>query len=180
MEAFFSPDGIELFVAAYDEGMDVRIWVAERRGDGWAPATLLESPVNQGPVFYPTPAPDGTLYYSDIEKRETRRAPRVDGAYPRTEALDLAGLHAFVAPDGSYLLFDAGGDIRVAFAAEEGWSTPRALGPEVNTEHAETCPSVSPDGRYLFFSRYLPPDEVSDIYWIDSRVVQRAREPATP
>jgi hypothetical protein len=49
----------------------------------------------------------------------------------------------------------------------------------VNSGFDETCPSLSADGRYLFFSRYDEPDEVSDIYWIDSAVIDAVREEAT-
>jgi hypothetical protein len=45
------------------------------------------------------------------------------------------------------------------------------LGLEVNTEYAETCPSLSSDGQYLFFSRYDEGGAVSNIYWISSSVI---------
>jgi len=69
------------------------------------------------------------------------------------------------------------GDIYVAFATRAGeWSTPVNLGDRVNSEHSESCPSLSADGKYLFFSRYDEPDDVSDIYWIDSAVIERVEE----
>jgi hypothetical protein len=40
--------------------------------------------------------------------------------------------------------------------------------------HSETCPSLSPDGRYLFFSRYNEPGGLSNIYWISSAVIAHA------
>ena len=66
-------------------------------------------------------------------------------------------------------------DIYVAFrTAEGGWTEPANFGPEVNTEHAETCPSLSSDGKYLFFSRYDEDGGVSNI-WISSSVIDDAR-----
>ena len=176
MEAFFTPDGGRLFLAAYDEGMDVRIWFSDREGEGWSLARQLESPVNEAAVFYPTFSPSSTLYFTNIEERRIYRSQPENDRYPRIEAVNIGGFHAFVAPDGSYLLSDAGGDIQVSFLDDEGaWSEPRPLGKEVNTPASETCPSVSPDGKYLFFSRYPEPEEISDIYWVDSRVIAKAR-----
>ena len=34
------------------------------------------------------------------------------------------------------------------------WSKPINLGKDVNSNFAETCPSITPDGKYLFFGRY--------------------------
>ena len=49
-------------------------------------------------------------------------------------------------------------------------------GKPVNTESAETCPSLSPDGRFIFFSRYNEENEVSNVYWVGSTLIQAARE----
>jgi Tol biopolymer transport system component len=175
MEAFFTPDGDSLFLAAYDEGMDVRIWFSDREGEAWGPARQLESPVNGAAVFYPTFSPRKTLYFTNIEERQIYRSRLENDSYPRIEAVNVGGFHAFVAPDGSYLLSDANGDIQVSFRDDSGaWSEPRPLGKEVNTPVSETCPSVSPDGKYLFFSRYPEPDEISDIFWVDARVITNA------
>lgn len=176
MEAFFTPDGNSLFLAAYDEGMDVRIWFSDRQGEEWSLAQQLESPVNGTAVFYPTFSPDSTLYFTNIEERQIYRSPSDNERYTRIEAVNVGGFHAFVAPDGSYLLSDGDGDIQVSFLDDEGaWSEPRPLGKEVNTPVSETCPSVSPDGKYLFFSRYPEPKEISDIYWVDIRVIAKAK-----
>lgn len=42
------------------------------------------------------------------------------------------------------------------------------------SEHSETCPSLSPDGAFLFFSRYDEPDGIANIYWISSGVITSA------
>ena len=48
------------------------------------------------------------------------------------------------------------------------------LGPEVNTDQTEMCPSVSPDGKYLFFHR--GGEDKGDIYWIDFRPIKERIE----
>jgi len=180
MEAFFAPNGEWIFFAPYDEGMDVRIWSLEVGPDGWRNPRQLAPPVANDPAFYPTVSNSGTLYYTNLAERRVFRAT-LDGH--SVSSVEDAGLefggHAFIAPDESFVLVDArdqdslgGSDIYVAFRRPDGsWTRPRHLGAEVNSEFDETCPSLSADGKYLFFSRYDEPDEVSDIYWTSSAVI---------
>jgi hypothetical protein len=39
------------------------------------------------------------------------------------------------------------------------------MGDKINVSR-EMCPSLSPDGRFLFFSRD------GDIYWVDAEIIQ--------
>jgi Tol biopolymer transport system component len=184
MEAFFSPDAKRIFFAPYDEGMDVRIWSIEVGRDGWHSPRELGPPVSDDPAFFPTSTSEGVLYYTNLAKRKIYKAQlrngRVTGA---TDAGIAFGGHCFVAPDESLVLVDAqhsdsrgNRDIYVAFRNADGtWATPRNLGGEINTEHSETCPALSPDGKYLFFSRYNEEGELSNIYWISSSVIEDAR-----
>ncbi len=92
----------------------------------------------------------------------------------------------FISADRDYLIFESnrGGrkpDLYVTFAMNKengkAWSDPIALGPEINTEHLEDGPWVSPDGKILFFRRFIESQgdegksEVSHIYWVDMSVV---------
>ncbi|MBE0665435.1 MAG: PD40 domain-containing protein [Candidatus Aminicenantes bacterium] len=45
------------------------------------------------------------------------------------------------------------------------------MGAAVNSEFSETCPALSHDGKYIFFSRYNEANEVSDIYWVDAKIL---------
>jgi Tol biopolymer transport system component len=184
MEAFFSPDGRHVYFAPYDEGMDVRIWQVSVDGDGWSDPAPLPGPISADPAFYPTMASDGTLFYTNIKERRpyfSRRA--ADGTWS-AQAVDVAfGGHAFIAPDQSFLLLDARaddslgeGDIYVAFpSGDGGWQRPVNLGPGVNSEFSESCPSLSADGQYLFFSRYNEEGEKSQIYWVSAEVIGQAK-----
>jgi Tol biopolymer transport system component len=125
-------------------------------------------------------AADGSLTYTNLEERAIFRAT-LDG--DRVVSAEPAGLpsggHAFPAPNGSYTVFDSASpdsegqrDIFVTFRDDNGtWRPAVPLGPEVNTGHSETCPSLSPDGRFLFFSRYNEPGGLSNIYWVSSDVI---------
>ncbi len=184
MEAFFALDGERVFFAPYDEGMDVRIWEVGIDGDRWVDPEPLTGPIADAPAFFPTSTENGALYYTNIAERKFHRAtPAADDTW-QTEALAIEpGGHVFVAPDESFALIDGRGedslgkgDIYVVFATEDGgWSKRINLGAGVSSEFSESCPSLSADGRYVFFSRYDEPDEVAQIYWVDSAVIETAR-----
>lgn len=69
-----------------------------------------------------------------------------------------------ISPDGSYMFFtacnrpDGLGNCDLYFSALENgrWSEPFNLGPPVNTNRWESTPSVSADGKTLFFSSNRP------------------------
>ena len=61
-------------------------------------------------------------------------------------------------------------DIYVSFRGKDGrWGDAVRLGPEVNTPGMEILPIVTPDGKYLFFSRN------QQSYWIDAAVIEDLR-----
>jgi len=184
MEAFFALDGERVYFAPYDEGMDVRIWTVGFEGDRWVDPEPLTGPIADAPAFFPTSAESGAIYYTNIAERKFHRATlTADGAW-QTEPLAIEpGGHIFVAPDESFALVDGRGedsrgkgDIFVVFATKDGgWSKRINLGAGVSSEFSESCPSLSADGKFIYFSRYDEPDELAQIYWVDSSVIEIAR-----
>jgi hypothetical protein len=76
------------------------------------------------------------------------------------------------------------GDLFVSFRkGDGGWGEPLNLGTEVNSEELEYCPIMTPDRKYLFFSRRRsdPPGSgwagvvEGDVYWVDALVIERLR-----
>ena len=186
MEAFVSADGKKIFFTAYDS-TDFRIWFVERSKKGHGKAQILDSPINSGDaVFYSNSAANGDLYYTNGTKNRIYYSPLIDGKYSDTIDTGIEyGGQAFISPDKEFILFDAfrgnerelGRDIHVCFRNQDGaWGTPVLLDSTVNTHYDETCPSLSPDGKYLFFSRYNDTGGKSDIYWISAKLIQNLRE----
>ena len=97
------------------------------------------------------------------------------------------GHHAFISPNNNYLLVTArsneeenrkDNDIYVYFKNQDGtWSTPINLGATINTNFSEKTPSISPDGKYLFFGRDERDIEpgLSNIYWVSTDVIEKLR-----
>ena len=72
------------------------------------------------------------------------------------------------------------GDLFVAFRQEDGrWGAPVNLGPAVNAAEHEFCPMVTPDGKFLFFSRRWgatwETTTAGDVYWVDAGVLDKFR-----
>ncbi|MGW9684547.1 hypothetical protein [Flagellimonas sp. 2504JD1-5] len=181
-EAFVDPNGDKLFFAAYDSIFsDEKIWRADRLKNGWGEAKVLDSPINDDIVFYPNTAANGDMYYTSISKWKMFYAPNKNGSYPKAHELDIAyGAHGFISPSQDFILVDAqkdndktkDRDIHICFREKDGtWSQPINLGPSVNSDFTETCPSITPDGKYLFFSRYNEENGMSNIYWADAAVI---------
>ena len=65
----------------------------------------------------------------------------------------------FIAAEGNVLLFDVNGrykydsDIYMSIRNNEGWSAPLNLGQNINTDDYEGFPSLSTDGKHLYFAR---------------------------
>lgn len=92
----------------------------------------------------------------------------------------------FIAPDESYLIFSSnrpgsygGSDIYISFRdKDDSWSIPLNIGEKVNTASGERFPSVSPDGRIMFFLRDFGRKNGGwhrEYYWIDAGFLQKLR-----
>jgi len=184
-EGAYSPEGRKLFFASnrpLQKGGPVRrdmdIWVVERTGDGWSDAWNLGAAVN-GPSneYMPTVDREGNLYF---ERFGLNVARWKDRDYLPAEKITIPNVanpgHPFIAPDGRYLLFDArgpGSDKSLLFASfrlKNGvWSPAVRLFEDSDARNYESCPTVSPDRKFLFFGR----DD--DIYWVGAAVIENLR-----
>jgi microsomal dipeptidase-like Zn-dependent dipeptidase len=90
--------------------------------------------------------------------------------------------HIFVAPDEGLILLDSpnrpggqggDGDLWVCFRKPDGaWSHAQNLGDGVNDAATQFCPTLSPDGKYIFYATNR------DIYWVSAEVLDPLRERA--
>ena len=185
-EAFVNISGDMIYFAAYDSIFsDEKIWVVNRLENSWSDAIQIDSPINDDIVFYPNAAKNGDLFYTSISKGKMYYAPNKDGKYPEVQEVGIEyGIHGFISPSQDFILIDArkendktkDRDIHVCFKKKDGtWSEPINLGNAVNSDFTETCPSITPDGKYLFFSRYNEEGGLSNIYWVSAEVINKVR-----
>lgn len=177
------------------------IWMSKRADAGWSEPAKLPAPISSGAdEFEVAISRNGTLYFSSAREGgegdlDIYRARLVDGRYPAAENLgppintswgdDLP----YVAPDESYLIFASdrpGGlgfrDLYISFHVDGSWTEAMNLGRPINSEYWDIYPSVSPDGRYLFFTRResWQATEDSDIYWVSAGFIDRLRRTLSP
>jgi len=169
------PDGRRIFWGSDrplpDGNMKYKIWTADRISSGWGPARPLADPAGEDFLMYVTFTREGAMYATGIVRSFLR-----DGKFQRTVKLGppvndgYHNAHPYIDRDGRFLIFDSNrpgnfgrSDLFISFVDEKGeWSEPRNLGREINRGSWNSCPMVSPDDRFFFFS------VDGDIFWMDA------------
>ncbi len=170
-ESHISPNGNRLYFGSQrpkPQGIKAEgdIWLLEKTDRGWGEPKFLDAPVNNGFAMYVTSAKNGNLYYTGDDG--LYRSIYKNGKYSEPEKLKdendeyFSGAHPFIAPDESYLIFDSGPGLMISFQTKDRtWTNAKKMGIIPNM-----CPSVSPDGKYLFFARH------GNIFWVDAKIIE--------
>jgi hypothetical protein len=176
-----SANEVMYFVADYPT--DICKVKIDRNGK-WDNPVKLDSIVNsKGSEWFPGVAPDNCLYFS--RDGVIHKAELILGEYRNVSKLKAAfnydcGDQVF-SKNMNYIIFASprkGGygnnDLYIAFKKDNGeWTDGINMGPEINTEGFELAPYISPDNKYLFFTRRNKFNEAStsDIYWVSLDIV---------
>ena len=173
-----SPDGRRVFfmsrrpVSGTAQRPDFDIWVYDV---ATALTTRVDEVSSEKMDLFPSVTADGTLYFTSDRDggfggADIYRARLAEGRYTVPENIGptvnsaYGESNVFVAPDESYLVFSGGGrpdskggtDLYIAERSADGsWGTPRPLR-YVNTEWDDYAPTVSPDGKLLYFTSRRP------------------------
>ncbi len=162
---------------------------------GWSKIQNLESPIVSNDSMYImrlSESANSTYYFDTYKEGDStfpiRYSRLINGKHEEPRALPKAintGTflsHPFIAPDESYLLFDAkrengygDSDIYISFKQKDGtWGNGINLGDKINTNAWEASASITPDGKYLFFSRNVGSDDYEnvDIFWVDAQIIE--------
>lgn len=138
---------------------------------------------------YPSMAQNGNLYFFSNRSEgqggcEIYRASFFNGSYQKAVLLGPEinspqnDWDAFISPDESFIIFSSqsrpdslgGQDLYVAFRRSDGgWSQSVNMGGRVNSASCEICPSISLDGKYVFFTSRRRGR--ADIFWISSKII---------
>jgi len=143
---------------------------------------------DNGSIYFDYGGPDESgewwwnIYFSELK----------DGKYKEPVLMEF-GINdgevdwcPWIAPDESYIIWSShregcigSGDLYISFRNDNGtWGGPINMGKSVNTPRQERFPSVSPDGKYLFFARHLDSITYSDIYWVDAKIIEKLKSKA--
>lgn len=174
------------FTAHNSDNTDTKIWYVNRLENSWSNAIKLDSPINNDEVFYSNQAKNGDLFYTNVSKLKMYHASNKNGEFPEAKEVEIeSGIHGFISPSQDFLVVNArnkedetrkDNDIYAYFKKKDGtWTKPINLGSTVNSNFNETCPSITPDGKYLFFGRYNEEGGVSNFYWVSTEVIENIR-----
>ncbi|MFD2099051.1 hypothetical protein [Flagellimonas iocasae] len=199
-EPMISPDNQDLyFVADYPPNF----WNSKRMKNGdWSEPKKMDSLSSNSRDWFMSVSRKNTLFFAttylpDPENPSLEMNGRifesasingshftknmVNGPFNKDDAGDPV-----ISPNEDYMVFGSvrdGGhgkaDLYVTFKDGDGnWSEAFNLGDEINTVHWESGPYISPDERFLFFSRRDSSGvnaRFSNIYWVSMEVVKNLR-----
>jgi hypothetical protein len=196
----FSPDGNRLYFGSKEKGDDP--YFVEKQGNSWGKPIYLglmaRFPELQRAAQLSITS-NGTLYFIGYAEGKELwqnfgiyRMELSNGEYAKPALLPpsinapggIRNWAPFIAPDESYLIFcssrelpnDDQGDLFICFRQTDGsWPDPINMGAQINTSQMERFSTVTPDGKYLFFTRDTPGYD-EDVYWVRAKIIDRLRE----
>lgn len=192
-EPSFSPDGKKIIYGSRrkidenDKKPRVRPWICNVENKSLSNPYLAGEVFRSMGIMYPTISNNGNIYLSVWEPDGACQiyfSELINGKYQKpvklTENVNFCSYvaHSYIAPDESYILFDAQPNspdsfenyIYISFKDKTGnWSKAKKLPASVNITSNLMCPSVSPDGKYLFFTNG------GNIYWISANVIDELK-----
>jgi uncharacterized protein (TIGR02145 family) len=190
---FFSTDGGKIFIE--DAG---DILMAEDTTGGWGVPTILPSPINsssyddsysettEGVKYICSNRPGGLgkqyeIWRIDPLTNQAENLGPVINSTPRN-------ITPYIAPDESYLIYTHSNGyyehLYISFSkGDNGWTEPINMdrsGANINRLY-QTCPKLSPDGKYLFYNSHNPDyADSSDIYWVSTSIIDTLKKIAFP
>lgn len=178
---------------------DNDIWYVERTENGWTDPINAGSVINTDFVeANPVLVKNNNLYFSSNRENENSDiylSHFENGKYQKPEKLgdnintvEAREMFFTVSPDESFIVFlrdsrrfDEAGELiygdrnlLISFKDEKGnWGEAINMGPNFNNEKAR-FPSLSPDCKYLFFTRYTNGND-EDFYWVDANIIEELK-----
>jgi uncharacterized protein (TIGR02145 family) len=201
LSPYFSTDGNRLYFTRFNSATFInQIYMVERIAGAWGDPELLPSPINLNNESDYSETLDSVAYISsdrnngdwDIWRvRHVNTSYQVESLGPTVNATGQDS-YPCVAPDGSFLIFSSTRsgkigyqDLYISFnKGNDEWTRPinmeiNGAGINVSQQH-QAYPSLSPDGKYLFFTRHSPDGEISDIYWVSTSIIDTLKTIAIP
>jgi hypothetical protein len=195
------PDGSRIYfqsdrpIDPSESEFEWNIWYTRRDGDTWQPPMPIGFPINgQAHTSGPSVTRNGTMYFTNMilgGLNELYRSVYSNGRYQQPVRLPdrVNGVEAqfdsYIAPDESYLIFcsdqrpDTFGstDLYVTFRNNGNWSEPVNMGSTVNSTEVEGSATITPDGRFIFFTKLNNSgNQRLDVYWVSTGIIDDLRE----
>lgn len=178
-ESSFSKDGQTIYfnTRASFPGSKValNVWYSTKQNRMWSEPKHFTGHVLNQVMHAPSVAGNGNMYSSGITLLKYKNE-----SFQKAEKLNppIKGSHPFISSDESFLILDKrppdggyGADLYISFKKGDSiWTEPAWLGDKINTDKLETNAYVTPDGKYMFFTRSF------DIYWVDAGFIDEIKK----
>lgn len=195
---FISPDGKRLYfiskrpIPNYSQSLKQNIWFAERTESGWSEPEPLPQIINSMKVIHWQLSVDSSynLYfgccndiYAVIRKGDIYWSKFVEGKYSTPEKLSEQinssqdyNSTPYISSDGSYLMLSRENykshrvQIFISFRKSNSeWTEAQNIIRFIG-DNEQNCPIVTPDGKYLFFLRYV--NSFCQPFWVDAKFIR--------
>ena len=189
-----SPDGKELFFTGSENSSNTNL---NQRVKEFFVLNMADNKIRNISAEYPmlkecwsfSFADNGDIYFDNSEsgRWEIYLLKKQNGKYLSPQKLSTeindrnTNFHPFISPDSEYLLFASSrtdgprnADLYVSFKDKNGrWTDAKSLTKACIPNWRERFPSVSADGKYLFFTRRN--DDDNDFYWVSAKIIEELR-----
>jgi Tol biopolymer transport system component len=190
-----------LYFVSFRHNKKVRqtdIYKVDKNGDNWTEATRLSEPLNStANEWHPSLTANGDMYFAterfnDRFQADIYKSIFVDGHFKEPVKLSDAINSEYndgdpmISPDESFLIFHSerpggfgGHDLYISFRTDDGsWTKAKNMGPAINSEQLEFGPSLSPDGKFFFFTRResFQTTIPSKIYWVSASIIEELND----
>ncbi|MEO0527458.1 MAG: putative Ig domain-containing protein [Bacteroidota bacterium] len=190
----FGPLGKELYFVKSVNGLETDLWVAKYENyKATSPIpldTIFNSrsreaghgKSNDGTFYFTSNRDDqhqccGDIYYAGLGPNGYKNVQKVPNVNSTADEESL-----YVGPKGDYLIiqswkneYGTKHDLYISYKNKNGsWSVPERLNDHINSSEIEQRPFVSPENKFLFFSRMsvtqMNGEDMyeSDIYWVST------------
>jgi len=199
IDLFITPDGNSMIYCSgkvqQKDGrafIDHDFWISIRDEEKWAePILFAKEAMSEFEDYFPIVTQSSNLYLNSQRggpgTNDIYCSKFINGKYTMSEKLpepintQYREFDAFVSQDEEMIIFSSekpGGlgssDIYISFKNIKGeWSEPKNLGSSVNSEFSEYGATITPDGKYLFFTSNRNGSE--DIYWVSAKIIERIK-----
>jgi hypothetical protein len=196
IDLFITPDGNSMIycsgIVQHKDGrafIDHDFRISRRDGEKWTePILFAKEAMSEFEDYFPIVTQSGNLYLNSQRggpgTNDIYCSTFINGKYTTAEKLpepintEYREFDAFVSQDEEMIIFSSekpGGlgssDIYISLKNTKGeWSEPKNLGSSVNSEFSEYGATITPDGKYLFFTSNRNGTE--DIYWVSAKIIE--------
>ncbi len=199
IDLFITPDGKSMVFCSYEQKPgDVKsypdhdFWISNRVGENWSsPIPFAREAYSEFEDYFPVVTGNGNLYFNSQRggpgTNDIYISKYLNGKYTNPQKLPepintkYREFDAFVTQDESLIIFSSekpGGygksDLYISMKKNDGsWSLTYNLGESVNSGSSEYGSTITPDGKYLFFTSDRNGSE--DIFWISAKIIEELR-----